>query len=134
MTRIDTMNIGDTVVRVSGTGTPLVFVHGFTTTSEFWREQVEPFSSNHRVIRINLPGHGVSPRPEGRAYTIEAFADDVLKVYETLEIKDAVLIGLSMGGAIASISHWVIRSACGRWCWSIPRRMAWAKTSTWTTY
>lgn len=101
MTRIDTMNIGDTVVRVSGTGTPLVFVHGFTTTSEFWREQVEPFSSNHRVIRINLPGHGVSPRPEGRAYTIEAFADDVLKVYETLEIKDAVLIGLSMGGAIA---------------------------------
>ncbi|WP_406625364.1 alpha/beta fold hydrolase [Acidovorax sp. SDU_ACID1] len=101
MTSIETLSIGDTVVQVSGRGAPLVFVHGFTTTAEFWREQVEPFSASHRVIRINLPGHGVSPRPEGRAYTIEAFADDVLKVYQALDIQDAVLVGLSMGGAIA---------------------------------
>lgn len=101
MTNIDTVNIGDTVVRISGAGTPLVFVHGFTTTAEFWREQVEPFSSRHRVIRINLPGHGVSPRPEGRDYTIEAFVDDVLKVFQALEIKEALLVGLSMGGTVA---------------------------------
>jgi hypothetical protein len=36
--------IGDTFVRISGQGFPLVFVHGFTTTSEFWREQAEEFS------------------------------------------------------------------------------------------
>jgi pimeloyl-ACP methyl ester carboxylesterase len=48
------VTIGDTFVRISGQGFPLVFVHGFTTTSEFWREQVEEFSKAYRVIRINL--------------------------------------------------------------------------------
>ena len=46
------MTIGDTFVRISGQGFPLVFVHGFTTTSEFWREQAEEFSKAYRVIRI----------------------------------------------------------------------------------
>ena len=40
MTASRTVEIGDTVVQVAGEGTPLVFVHGFTTTAEFWREQV----------------------------------------------------------------------------------------------
>jgi len=101
MTHIETLNIGDTVVRISGGGTPIVFVHGFTTTGEFWREQVEPFSAGHRVIRINLPGHGVSPQPEDRDYTIEAFSNDVLAVYRHLGIDSAILVGLSMGGTVA---------------------------------
>lgn len=101
MPRIETLEIGDTVVQVSGTGTPLVFVHGFTTTAEFWREQVGVFSMLYKVIRINLPGHGVSPRPEGRDYTISAFVDDVLNVFQALEIDTAILVGLSMGGTVA---------------------------------
>ncbi|WNJ87926.1 alpha/beta fold hydrolase [Bosea sp. 685] len=88
-------------MKVSGRGDPLVFVHGFTTTAEFWREQTEVFSRLYKVIRINLPGHGVSPRPDDRKYTIAAFADDVLEVYRTLGIDSAVLIGLSMGGTVA---------------------------------
>jgi pimeloyl-ACP methyl ester carboxylesterase len=38
------VTIGDTFVRISSQGFPLVFVHGFTTTSELWREQAEEFS------------------------------------------------------------------------------------------
>ena len=95
------IEIGDTVVQVSGEGAPLVFVHGFTTTAEFWREQVEAFSAHHQTIRINLPGHGRSPRPEGRKYTIDAFVEDVLKVYRALDIEAAILVGLSMGGTVA---------------------------------
>ncbi len=105
---IETMMIGDTVVQLSGAGSPLVFVHGFTTTAEFWREQVEAFSSRYRVIRINLPGHGVSPRPDGRSYTIPAFANDILAVYRALEIDEAILVGLSMGGTVVqsfTLSH-----------------------------
>jgi pimeloyl-ACP methyl ester carboxylesterase len=101
MTRIRTITVGDTVVQVSGEGMPLVFVHGFTTTAEFWREQVEPFSTRHQMVRINLPGHGRSPRPEDRKYTIEAFVEDVLGVYRALSIESAVLVGLSMGGTVA---------------------------------
>ncbi|GKQ51642.1 alpha/beta fold hydrolase [Bradyrhizobium sp. Ce-3] len=101
MTSIRTITVGDTVVQVSGEGMPLVFVHGFTTTAEFWREQVEPFSAHHQMVRINLPGHGRSPRPEDRDYTIDAFVEDVLRVYRALSIESAFLVGLSMGGTVA---------------------------------
>lgn len=43
ITEVKTIAVGDMKVRVSGTGFPLILVHGFTTTSEFWREQVEEF-------------------------------------------------------------------------------------------
>jgi len=95
------VTIGDTFVRVSGQGVPLVLVHGFTTTSEFWKEQAEEFSKSYRVIRINLPGHGASPSPASRSYRIEDFVEDVARVFQHLSIDRAVLIGLSMGGIIA---------------------------------
>jgi 3-oxoadipate enol-lactonase len=95
------VTIGDTFVRISGQGLPLVFVHGFTTTSEFWREQAEEFSKTYRVIRINLPGHGASPAPRSRSYCLEGFVEDVARVFQELSIERAVLIGLSMGGIVA---------------------------------
>ena len=95
------VTIGDTFVRISGQGFPLVFVHGFTTTSEFWRKQVEEFSKAYRVIRINLPGHGASPAPTSRSYCLEDFVEDVARVFRELSIEKAVLIGLSMGGIVA---------------------------------
>ncbi len=95
------VTIGDTFVRISGQGFPLVFVHGFTTTSEFWREQAEEFSKAYRVIRINLPGHGASPAPTSRSYCLEDFVEDVARVFRELSIEKAVLIGLSMGGIVA---------------------------------
>ncbi|WNV11720.1 alpha/beta fold hydrolase [Tardiphaga sp. 709] len=101
MIRNGTIEIGDAIVQVSGEGIPLVFVHGFTTTAEFWREQVETFSARHRIVRINLPGHGPSRHPRDRSYTIEAFVEDVLRVYRALEIDVSILVGLSMGGTVA---------------------------------
>jgi 3-oxoadipate enol-lactonase len=95
------LKIGDTLVRLSGQGFPLVFVHGFTTTSEFWREQADEFAKSYRVIRINLPGHGASPAPTARSYRIEDFVQDVERVFRELSVDTAVLIGLSMGGIIA---------------------------------
>lgn len=105
------MTIGDTFVRISGQGFPLVFVHGFTTTSEFWREQAEEFSKAYRVIRINLPGHGASPAPTSRSYCLEDFVEDVNRVFRELSIEKAILIGLSMGGINADCrSHRRARS------------------------
>src|SRR6202048_619308 len=92
------VTIGDTFVRISGQGFPLVFVHGFTTTSEFWREQAEEFSKAYRVIRINLPGHGASPAPTSRSYCPEDFVEDVARVFRELSIEKAILLGLSRGG------------------------------------
>jgi 3-oxoadipate enol-lactonase len=93
--------IGDTFVRISGQGFPLVFVHGFTTTSEFWGEQAKEFSETYRVVRINLPGHGASPAPLSRGYGLDDFVEDINQVFRELGIEKAVLIGLSMGGIVA---------------------------------
>lgn len=98
---VRSVSVGNMVVQVSGEGPALVCVHGFTTTSEFWKEQVAEFSRDHMLIRPNLPGHGVSPHPQDRDYTIGAFARDIEKVFEHFHIDRAVLVGLSMGGTIA---------------------------------
>lgn len=93
--------IGDTRVTVRGSGPTLFLCHGFTTTGAFWREQIDAFSKTHRLVIIDLPGHGSSPRPAHRDYTMEAFVSDLERVFDMLRITEAVLIGLSMGGTIA---------------------------------
>lgn len=97
------LEIGDARVWVSGNGPAVVFCHGFTTTSEFWRSQAEEFSATHTVVCINLPGHGISPAPRDRDYTMASFVDDLHAVFTTLSLKDAVLVGLSMGGTISQL-------------------------------
>jgi pimeloyl-ACP methyl ester carboxylesterase len=97
----DTIQIGDMLVRVGGDGPALVFCHGFTTTSEFWRHQIDAFSRHHLLVMPDLPGHGRSASPRTRQYTIDAFVDDLALLFDELRLKDAILVGLSMGGTIA---------------------------------
>jgi pimeloyl-ACP methyl ester carboxylesterase len=101
MTQIQTVTVDDMRVKVSGTGPALICVHGFTTTSEFWKEQIATFSRDHLLIRPNLPGHGISPHHRNREYTIEAFVGDLEGLFRHFRIKTAILIGLSMGGTIS---------------------------------
>lgn len=97
----DILSIGDMQVRVAGQGPTLVFCHGYTTTGEFWREQISEFSRDHRMVVLNLPGHGRSASPRTRRYTIDAFVDDLVLLFDKLRLDDAILVGLSMGGTIA---------------------------------
>ncbi len=101
------ISIGDMRVRVAGSGQPLVLLHGFTTTGNFWREQIGPFSRTHRVVVPDLPGHGISPSPLIRGYAVENFADDLALMFRELELRDAILVGLSMGGTVAQ--HFVLK-------------------------
>ena len=57
------------------------------------------FSRSHRCVAVDLRGHGESDAPE-QEYTIEGFADDVAAVCDELGVKDAALVGHSMGGAV----------------------------------
>ena len=95
------ISIGDMQVIVEGSGPTLVFCHGFTTTGQFWRKQLASFSASYRLVVLNLPGHGISPAPRNRRYTIDAFVADLELVFRELKIEKAILIGLSMGGTIA---------------------------------
>jgi pimeloyl-ACP methyl ester carboxylesterase len=83
-----------------GTGEPaLVFVHGWTCDRTFWRQQVDEFSRTHRVVTIDLAGHGESGRNRA-VWSMGAFGEDVVAVIEALKLKDVVLIGHSMGGPV----------------------------------
>ncbi|MFO7607989.1 MAG: alpha/beta hydrolase [Candidatus Krumholzibacteriia bacterium] len=86
---------------VQGAGEPaVVFIHGWSCDGGYWAGQVEVFGATHRVVAVDLAGHGASGT--GRAdHTIEAFGRDVAAVLEAEGIDDAVLVGHSMGGPVA---------------------------------
>ncbi len=78
---------------------PLVFLHGAGSTREVWQAQWLYFSDRAKVVAPDLPGHGDS---SGKSQdTIDAYADVVVKLADKLGLGKCVLVGHSMGGAIA---------------------------------
>jgi pimeloyl-ACP methyl ester carboxylesterase len=87
--------------RAEGTGSPLMlFVHGWCCDHTYFAPQMEHFAARHRVVSVDLRGHGESDKPD-QAYTMTGFADDLAWLSEQLEIEPAVIVGHSMGGIIA---------------------------------
>ncbi|MBN1957832.1 MAG: alpha/beta hydrolase [Desulfuromonadales bacterium] len=85
---------------VYGEGEPtLVFVHGWSCDSRYWRAQIPAFSRKNRVLLLDLAGHGNSGLSRTK-YTMEAFGDDVRAVIEATDSDRVVLIGHSMGGSV----------------------------------
>jgi pimeloyl-ACP methyl ester carboxylesterase len=85
---------------VYGAGEPtLVFVHGWNCDARYWREQLPYFSKNHRVVILDLAGHGHSGTGR-RQYTMKAFGEDVQAVTEATGGTNVILIGHSMGGSV----------------------------------
>ena len=84
-----------------GEGEPvLVFVHGWSCSREYWKEQVPHFAKKHKVVTIDLAGHGQSGLSR-KDYTLEAFGKDVAAVAEKLDLNRMILVGHSIGGLVA---------------------------------
>ena len=84
-----------------GSGSPpVVFVHGWCCDHTFFAPQAEHFRANHRVVSVDLRGHGASDTPH-QDYTMAGFTDDLAWLTEQLEIERPVVVGHSMGGVIA---------------------------------
>jgi len=84
-----------------GRGAPaLVFIHGWSCDAGYWREQIPVFMKTHRVVAIDLAGHGGSGEKRERL-TMAAFGADVAAVVAAENLDRIVLIGHSMGGAVA---------------------------------
>jgi len=82
---------------VHGAGTPaLVFVHGWSCDRSYWRNQLGHFAQRHRVVSLDLAGHGESGAGR-RKWTMNSFGRDVATVVDHLNLDRAVLIGHSMG-------------------------------------
>src|SRR3989454_9542869 len=81
-----------------GAGKPaFVFVHGWTCNRSFFAPQAEYFSRRHRVVSLDLRGHGDSDKPQGK-YPIAAYAEDIAYVVDQLGLGQPVAVGHSMGG------------------------------------
>ena len=85
---------------VHGAGDPtLILVHGLSCDSRYWREQLSHFAANHRVVTIDLAGHGHSG--SGREdYTMRSFGEDVRAVADAVGGDRLILVGHSMGGLV----------------------------------
>ena len=81
----------------SGSGDPVVLIHGFSVDRRMWAPQVAVLEKRFRVIRYDLRGHGNSAAPS------EPYAahDDLRSVLDTLGVARATLIGLSAGSTLA---------------------------------
>ena len=81
--------------------TAVLFIHGFPFDHSMWRHQVAA-QSRRRCIAPDLRGAGNSPGPESPAeYTVATYASDLIGLLDGLQIGQAVICGLSMGGYIA---------------------------------
>jgi len=78
----------------------LVLIHGWTCNIDNWRDQFEDFAKRNRVIAIDLPGHGLSDKPQV-TYSMDYFARAVDALMRDAKVKRAVLVGHSMGTPVA---------------------------------
>ncbi len=81
-------------------GRKILFVHGAGSNGHTWHRQIDAFGGRHSPIALDLPGHGRSAGVEGLR-TVQDYADFVAAFLDMLKIKAAVILGHSMGGAIA---------------------------------
>ncbi len=78
---------------------PIIFIHGFPFDKSIWDHQLEHLKTAHRAIAYDIRGYGKSTCGEEKL-TISLFADDLIKFMDALQIKKAIVCGLSMGGYI----------------------------------
>jgi pimeloyl-ACP methyl ester carboxylesterase len=93
----------ETYVVEGGAGPPVLLLHGFADTADCWRRVVPALLPNHRVIALDIPPFGRSGQPplSDGAGLVDYYPDYFRALAETLEIRDAVVIGHSLGGAVA---------------------------------
>lgn len=85
----------------SGDGPPMLLIHGWTCDGNDWHGQIPGFEQKYRVLVIDNRGHGRSGEAAGGDYTIEAYAADAAAVLEAAGASNAVVMGHSLGVAIA---------------------------------
>ena len=86
---------------VYGTGEPaLVFIHGWSGDSNYWREQIAPFQKKYTLVTVDLAGHGGTDANR-TDWSIARFGQDVATALSAVPNKQIILVGHSMGGPVA---------------------------------
>lgn len=94
-TRLSVIDIGSS----GGSRRPFVILPAWTNAAIEYRPQIDDFARDHRVIAVDMRGHGESDKPAS-GYRVSRFAADLRDVLTRLEIDDAVIMGHSMGCSV----------------------------------
>lgn len=90
-----------------GAGRPVILIHGWPLSAEAWKDQVGPLQqAGYRVIAYDRRGFGRSEKPAD-GYEYDTLADDLAGILEDKQLRDAVLVGFSMGGG--EVARYVAR-------------------------
>ena len=84
-------------IRLSGSGTPILLLHGWTSSHAAWAPLIKPLAGQHRLLRPDARGHGGHPLSATRAPDVRRLARDVINLLDHYEIGRVVAVGHSMG-------------------------------------
>lgn len=87
--------------RDEGQGTPIVLLHGTAASLNTWDGWTAELSKKHRVLRLDLPGFGLTGRNATDTYSIDYYSALLLHFLDSLNIEKAHIAGSSLGGQIA---------------------------------
>ncbi|MBT2688517.1 alpha/beta fold hydrolase [Bacillus sp. ISL-47] len=83
----------------AGQGEPVVLIHGFCGSKDYWQNVIPALADSYRVIAVDLPGHGGSGLPDGDI-SVETMAEMIKGTFEELGLEKVSLIGHSLGGYV----------------------------------
>ena len=101
--KIKTSHCDIAIEQSTGTGSPLLLIHGNSSCKEVFRNQMQgSIGATFQCIAMDLPGHGNSSNAKNpeQTYTMGGYADVALEIMETLGIKSFAVLGWSLGGHI----------------------------------
>jgi pimeloyl-ACP methyl ester carboxylesterase len=96
-----------------GAGEPVVFIHGFATSGHLWSDVVSLMPAGHRIVVLDLLGHGRSDPPATLSLKLHAHAERVVALLDALGVSSACIVGHGVGGGVAQslAIHWPARVA-----------------------
>ncbi|HWI40252.1 MAG TPA: alpha/beta fold hydrolase [Verrucomicrobiae bacterium] len=112
MTGMPMPSAGKIAFTETGSGAPLVLLHGWSLSRKVWYAQEPFFARSRRVVTVDLRGHGDSSPAE--SWSLEEAASDIAALFHRLELRDAALAGWSLGAQVAIASVPLLRDRLER--------------------
>jgi pimeloyl-ACP methyl ester carboxylesterase len=88
----------------------LLFIHGFGAGSHYWRELEEHFAGRYNTVALDLKGFGYSAKPKDGNYRLRDQADLVQAFIQAKNLSNVILVGHSLGGAVALLTSFQLPS------------------------